>query len=199
MEEDDYLVPGRECGSCTACCKDLAIVEDGMNKLPGIACEHCTEGQGCAIYETRPRLCRSFHCLWRSLPTMDDSWRPDLSGILMMVTGELPPDFPGHFGVDLILTGPLAALDTDRFAGMVGGFVESGTAAYLTMLPAPGCRSYRGFLNPLLEPAIAARDLAAVKQLIRNCHDALKAQPAIPATPGDMDRSRSPEGWTLGD
>lgn len=54
-----------------------------MRKLPGVVCEHCNIENGCEIYETRPNVCRAYYCLWRSLPEMEDAWRPDLSGILM--------------------------------------------------------------------------------------------------------------------
>jgi len=40
MIEPNHLVPGRECGSCTACCKDLAIRADGIGKQAGEPCRH---------------------------------------------------------------------------------------------------------------------------------------------------------------
>ena len=50
MIEPNHLVPGRECGSCTACCKDLAIRADGIGKQAGEPCRHLlTEARACAI------------------------------------------------------------------------------------------------------------------------------------------------------
>lgn len=180
-EEDDYLVPDRDCGSCTVCCRDLAIVHDGMNKLPGITCEHCVTGGGCGIYATRPNVCRTYHCAWRSLDHLDESWRPDRSGILINL--EVRED-----GADanMIVVGDVAVLQNDRFAGMAAGFVASGTAAYLVLPSGVGFMSYHVLLNELLAPAIARRDLAEVKAIIAECHETLAAQPPVPIGPEQM-------------
>jgi hypothetical protein len=50
------------CGSCTACCRVYAIPE--LSKPAGKWCDHCAIGKGCKIYETRPKLCVDFKCLW---------------------------------------------------------------------------------------------------------------------------------------
>lgn len=180
-QDEPYLVPGRECGACVACCRDLAILHDGMNKLPGVTCEHCLAGGGCAIYASRPGVCRTYHCGWRSLPNMDESWRPDRSGILInLEIGEEGAD------ANLILVGDPAVLESDRFAGMAAGFVASDTAAYLVLPSGVGFMSYHVLLNALLAPAIARRDLAEVKAILRECHETLKAQPPVPVGPGQM-------------
>jgi hypothetical protein len=188
----DYLVPGRECGECTICCVDLAIVADDLAKQAGVDCVHCT-GQGCGIYEARPEVCRSFHCLWRRLPTLDENGRPDRSGILM-IRGDPPPGFPGEHAVELVLVGGAEVLAGDRFAGLVGGFVASGTAAFLNLPAGPGYLARQAFLNDMLAPAIAARDLARVRALIRSCFEHLNASPLRPVTPEDVARGRSGEG-----
>ena len=154
-ETQAHLVPGRECGACTACCRELAITADGMDKLPGIACTHCTAG-GCAIYPDRPPVCRDYNCLWRSLPDMDASWRPDRSGILIAST-EVPPGIRARFAVEIMLVGPAKCLETKAFAGMVGGFIESGTACFLNVLPAPGYLARHALLNDVLaRPSLLA-------------------------------------------
>jgi hypothetical protein len=186
VDDDDYLVPDRSCGTCTSCCRDLAITEDGIAKLPGVNCVHCIEEKGCAIYAARPNVCRDYNCLWRSVPTMDDSWRPDRSGILMVLTTQMPPGYVADYAVDLILIDPPKALANDRLAGLIGGFIESGTITYLNVLSMIGGRSYRAFLNGILGPAIAARNLAQVNAMIGACYEQLKAQPPLPATAEDM-------------
>jgi hypothetical protein len=178
LENGNYIVPGRNCGSCTACCKELAILDEEINKLPGEICKHCSIESGCDIYETRPQMCRSYHCLWRSLPEMDETWRPDLSGILM-IPAEVPPLFNGQFAVTLILTGEPDVLRSDKFASMVAGFIASGTAIYLDVPRGIGMFSNSSFLNDQLEPAIAARQLAHVKALIWNCYQAIMAKPPV--------------------
>lgn len=73
----------RACGPCTACCIGLKIVALELKKKARVPCPHLS-GKGCGIYETRPGVCREFLCGWRLFEDMDNSWRPDLSGILTM-------------------------------------------------------------------------------------------------------------------
>ena len=48
----------RTCGTCTLCCRVLAVVDIG--KPAGAPCAHCAEGKGCRIYDSRPQECRLF-------------------------------------------------------------------------------------------------------------------------------------------
>src|SRR4051812_14872278 len=54
------MVAGRECGTCTLCCKVAAVEE--LNKPNGVWCSHCLSGKRCTIYDQRPQSCRSFYC-----------------------------------------------------------------------------------------------------------------------------------------
>lgn len=72
----------RACGTCSLCCKVLAIVPEAL--LPGELdivkpsgrwCTHCHPGKGCSVYETRPETCRSFSCDWLS-GGVPDHWKP---------------------------------------------------------------------------------------------------------------------------
>jgi hypothetical protein len=47
------LVPGRECGSCSMCCKVYNIAE--ISKPAGKWCSHCKPGKGCVIHDAPPR------------------------------------------------------------------------------------------------------------------------------------------------
>ncbi len=76
------LVPGRECGACTACCFEITIDDPTLAKPPRTLCTHCT-AQGCAIYETRPADCRSWYCAWRRMADLPDHLNPDRSGLLV--------------------------------------------------------------------------------------------------------------------
>ena len=70
----------RECGSCTACCSVLAIVE--LQKPPRRACDHLCRS-GCGVYADRPVSCREFHCLWlRGAIDGDEALRPDQLGVM---------------------------------------------------------------------------------------------------------------------
>jgi len=68
-------VPGRECGSCTLCCKTVAVEE--LAKPAGEWCIHCERSGGCAIYDSRPAGCREFYCQWMLSPELGREWKPD--------------------------------------------------------------------------------------------------------------------------
>jgi len=69
------VVPGRECGTCTLCCKVMGIEE--LSKPPGVWCPHCVRGVGCGIYETRPAECRVFFCHWMLEKNLPAEWKPE--------------------------------------------------------------------------------------------------------------------------
>jgi hypothetical protein len=77
------VVPGRECGSCTLCCKVYHVAEIG--KVAGKWCQHCTPGSGCAIHPTRPAQCRDFFCLWLTEATMTPAWKPERSKMVVSI------------------------------------------------------------------------------------------------------------------
>ena len=57
------------------CCKVARVAE--VQKAAGEWCSHCAPGRvGCTIYESRPPVCRDFHCLWLSTPELGPEWRP---------------------------------------------------------------------------------------------------------------------------
>ena len=91
----------------------MAIDKPEIQKEAGITCRHCVGG--CAIYDTRPPLCRDYYCGWRQLPILDDSWRPDRSGVYVEVE---PID--GATGVSLVLVGnPLKTIRQPWFIDFV--------------------------------------------------------------------------------
>ena len=129
------LVPGRDCGSCTACCTVLAVDKPEMQKEAGVPCRHCASG--CAIYDTRPQLCRDYYCGWRQLPILDEEWRPDRSGVFV----ELEP-VDDLTGISLVLIGN--PLRTIRQAWFIA-FVTTGVLGDVPLLLGiPGPRGYQG-------------------------------------------------------
>ena len=82
--------PGRECETCIACCKILAINKPELRKASGVLCPHNT-GTGCGIYATRPDICRTWYCLWRRIAALPDHLRPDRCGAVFSVDRHLPP------------------------------------------------------------------------------------------------------------
>jgi hypothetical protein len=82
-KEDEAPVPGRECGSCSLCCKLFEIDWLDRPKPGGRWCHHCRPGSGCAIWSARPGSCADFLCLWRRLADLGDEWRPDRAGFVI--------------------------------------------------------------------------------------------------------------------
>jgi hypothetical protein len=80
----------RPCGDCIACCQVLNIDEPELVKSQGTLCPNCT-GSGCAIYDTRPQVCRSWNCAWKRIVSMPIETRPDAMGVLFTVDRHLPP------------------------------------------------------------------------------------------------------------
>lgn len=102
MASDDLAsrrVEGRECGTCTLCCRLLGIGE--ILKPPGVNCPHCAVGQGCTIYPDRPHTCRGFYCGFLLMKDLGEEWRPSISKLILMFDSEenrvrvhVDPDFP---------------------------------------------------------------------------------------------------------
>jgi hypothetical protein len=81
---DVQVVPGRECGNCTLCCKVYYIAE--LDKPAGKWCTHCTPGKGCKIHDTTlPDQCAAFNCLWRTEEAMPLHWKPDQSRMVITI------------------------------------------------------------------------------------------------------------------
>lgn len=74
-------MPEKSCGTCTLCCKLLAI--GALEKPRDRWCGHCVPGQGCGIYESRPRECAHFECGWKVDPRLGPEWRPDRCKFLL--------------------------------------------------------------------------------------------------------------------
>lgn len=93
------VVPGRACGSCTLCCKVIAV--EDFQKPPGVWCAHCVRGKGCGIYQTRPTDCRTFFCEWMLAPSLGPEWKPERAKFALVVgegghlTAFVDPGFPG--------------------------------------------------------------------------------------------------------
>jgi hypothetical protein len=93
------LVPNRTCDGCTLCCKLLDI--EALKKPRLVWCPDCKIGEGCGIYESRPSVCRDFHCLYRVSPELGEQWNPAVSKMLLnyvapakQVNVHTDPDFP---------------------------------------------------------------------------------------------------------
>lgn len=158
----DRLVPNRQCGGCTVCCKDLAINEPELEKPRGVLCRHCKEG-GCAIYETRPAVCRSWFCGWRRLPQLDDSWRPDRSEILVSLSYDgIPEKYGQKAGLEFTLIGSLQKICWEPLVRHVAVFVDMGVPVFLAVPAGVGQPSAKVLLNDGVGEALKSADLVKV-------------------------------------
>jgi hypothetical protein len=164
---EQHLVPGRECGECTACCTVLHIDDPELQKPAGITCANCAAGKGCTIYQTRPKTCRSWFCGWRVMAQYDDSWRPDRSQILIALeTENIPPQYEMRLAVRFDLIGSLAVVLEPRFLESVAALVEERRPVFVCVPNAPGRAAGKTLLNEMLEEPVRLRDLAAVRRVV---------------------------------
>lgn len=82
------------CGTCSMCCKLPAISKEelGHDKPAGKWCKDCKPGKGCQIYDDRPKICRTYECVWLQSHTRRENQglpielRPDKSKVLIQPT-----------------------------------------------------------------------------------------------------------------
>lgn len=171
------LVPGRDCGSCTVCCVALRVDAPGLRKPAGQACCHLGT-QGCTIYSSRYAICRSWMCGWRLQPELDDSWRPDRSGVLLIPEPSSRPGYaPLGYKVQLASKVALAAPDV---LNKLCGYIAAATPIWLSLAGIPT----KVFLNPELAPLIAAGDASAIlDRLLRLVQSLSGMRPGNAITP----------------
>ena len=83
---DDPILKGRACGTCTLCCKLMGVPE--LEKPRGTWCTHCKVGQGCGIYSDRPEVCRGFYCTYLLSPMLGEHWYPGRCKMVVVVESE---------------------------------------------------------------------------------------------------------------
>ena len=144
------------------CCTALPIEGEEFAKPSGITCRHCTS-TGCGIYQTRYTICRTFICGWLLLPALDESWRPDRSGILIRAIEphELPEEFrAAGTGLHFTLLGGEASIRRPGFADYVATLIRRDVAVWLS------ADSPRTLINPYLKPAAMAHDGDSVIKML---------------------------------
>jgi hypothetical protein len=162
---ETHLIEGRSCGTCDVCCVMLTIEDPELTKVQGYRCPHLTPGHGCSIYATRPHTCRTFYCGWRQLKWVRESLRPDRSGVLVKLDGEVEPDGTRRLGVSITLLNR-AALQAEGLAETVAAAVNARVPVFLTIPGPPGYTSARAKMNAHLEPAVAAKNKAEVLRIL---------------------------------
>ena len=174
------LVPGRGCGDCTVCCEWPTINKPEIQKVSGSKCKHCA-ATGCAIYETRYPVCRSYYCAWRTVDIFDDSWRPDKSGVLPYVETEgISEDFELSTGIGLMLVGnPNRIVRQKWFQDFVVTGVMSSVPLFLSL---PGPRGHQEATASLnTEEMLEAIQRGAVKDALEKVLKLLRGWDFQPA------------------
>jgi len=102
----------RPCGDCVVCCVTPLIDTPGFHKPEGVVCPNCT-GSGCAIYDNRPEVCRTFNCAWKRIASMPPETRPDRLGVMISLERHLPPrNLFEHLYIVAVATGDERALES---------------------------------------------------------------------------------------
>ena len=115
------------------------------------------------------------------MPALGRSWRPDLSGVMIM-WGDPPPGFPSDHAVELVVIGPHETIFSDEFAGLATGFIAQQVATFLQIPRGVGYLSTTAYIKDLLAPAIAARSRSQAKTLLRAAYAEMIARASRPVT-----------------
>jgi hypothetical protein len=154
----------RPCGDCIACCVLPLIDTPELKKAEGQVCPNCS-GKGCAIYDSRPEVCRTFNCAWKRIRSMPPETRPDRLGVMFTLERHLPPrNVFEHLYFVGVATGDARALESPMAQdvvrmlseGVLPVFVSAGGTKTLVH-PEPN------LADAITNPA-PQRDRALVKQ-----------------------------------
>jgi hypothetical protein len=158
QEQTLSLVPGRSCGNCVVCCYVPDIDSPELKKPPGVVCANCT-GKACAIYETRPHICREFYCGWWYSPELGDNWRPDRSGVLMTLKkSRIPDSYSIREGWQFTVFGGEIAIHRVGFVEKVLGLIERRVPVFMSAAGPMGAPMGTCFLNDVLADVAGKHD-----------------------------------------
>ena len=150
---DETTITDRACGDCSACCVHLKIDQTELQKPADVACEHLAKPSGCSIYESRPSVCRTWNCAWRIFPWLDDSLRPDRTGILVdLYRGE-------RLGMILRSMGKKEAFFNPKILQIIGACIEGDHPVFISVPTRPGYCNARCQLNVGMKTAATSHEL----------------------------------------
>lgn len=158
------LIPERQCGECMICCEYMYINAPTLKKPADVLCENCVVGQGCSIYETRPSVCRTWHCLWRRDASIPDELRPDKSGVIFSLKICYEPRllFENAHIVCMALK-TTAVFDSPMVAATIDRYIEEGSLP--VWLSHGGCKNL-AYPNSELADAIVKPKTTAYPHLV---------------------------------
>jgi hypothetical protein len=149
-------LPERPCGDCTVCCTHLTIDTPGFAKAAGVTCGNCGP-QGCAIYETRYEICRTYRCGWKHATWLPEAMRPDRSGIVIDFT---EPDAPGYeLEARLLAWRDAADFERNPVPDVISSLIENQVLVQIARPGPPGMDGVKTAVNARLGEAIRTRNL----------------------------------------
>lgn len=178
------LVPGRSCGFCTVCCYATRIDDPELQKPVGVTCAHCT-GRGCGIYETRPGTCRTFYCGWWIWPELDEDWRPDRSGVLILPkTDRIPQSFARREGCQFLVLGGEPAILRQGFVEACLRLVSGAIPFFLAVPGPPEFYGAAELMNDALSEAASKKDRSLALAILLGTYRTLTEREFQPAAAG---------------
>lgn len=182
---DRFLVPGRECGNCNACCVELTIQDPELRKAQGIRCHHARPDNRCGIYDTRPGTCRTFNCGWRRFAWVAPGLRPDQSGILISMGVRSKPGGAKEQVVAFTIMGE-GGLAAEGLAESVAAAVAAEIPVFLRVPGPPGYTAAEAEVNPILIDPVQRRDKPGVLKALREAWEQGSGGERVPVFPEDQ-------------
>lgn len=123
------VIAGRKCGTCSMCCKILAI--DELKKPLGVWCSHVRKGKGCSIYADRPPSCAAYGCGYLHWAQTGEHWFPSRAKMVVELESDsrllvrVDPATPSVWRTqpyydDIKLWARMAELSGQQVAVMIG-------------------------------------------------------------------------------
>lgn len=166
-------LPERPCGDCTVCCTHLTIDSPGFAKAAGVTCGNCGP-RGCAIYETRYEICRTYRCGWKHAAWLPEAMRPDRSGVIIDFS---TPDAPGYeLEARLLAWRDPADLERNPVPDVISSLIENQVLVQVARPGPPGRDGAKTAVNAQFGEAIRTRDLPRFLAEIRAAVRSLEAR-----------------------
>jgi len=84
MKTISIVSDDRKCGDCTLCCEGwITNVAHGYEMWPGNKCQFVSCGNGCTIYNDRPKSCEEFSCQWLIDKRVPEWMKPNTCGAIL--------------------------------------------------------------------------------------------------------------------
>jgi hypothetical protein len=111
------------------------------------------------------------------MPQLDDSWRPDISKVLVTITAEdIPAPYRGP-GMRIDLLGSTQKILWPPLVNLIGGAIQNRVPVFLSVPGKPGHASGKLFLNDVLAGALANKDWPRARNTLLQAAELCAAPP----------------------